>query len=127
MSFLQTIKDAIQSRIGQVVIGEVPEVITAAAEIAANPPQAMHVIAELVAHEIDTIKSTLAEHGDAIAQVSANQPGQPSDTPASATVTAEQVEQIIAAVLESINPKLAALAPVLDLIAQHFPHLKTAE
>jgi hypothetical protein len=122
MSFLQTLKDTLQSRLGQAVIAEVPDVIHAGAEIAANPHMALQTIAELCATSFADIHARLEK-------VESATPVAPLElaAPAPATIDAQAIEQIVMTILETINPQLAKFEPLLDLIAQHFPHLQTAQ
>jgi hypothetical protein len=127
MSFLQILKDTLQSKLGQAVIAEVPDAIHAGAEIAANPHMAIQTLAELVAQSFADIHARL-EKVETVA-TPAYDSSAPLELAASAapTIDAQAIEQIVLTILETINPQLAKFEPLLDLIAQHFPHLQTAQ
>jgi thiamine monophosphate synthase len=120
MSFLQTLKDTLQSKIGQAVIAEVPDVIHAGAEIAANPNQAIHVLAELIGQSIADIHERLSA-------VESTPAIDPASVPVQSVIaTGADIAAIVEKVLEAINPQLAQYAPIVELVAQHFPHLQPA-
>lgn len=125
MSFLQTLKEALQSRIGQAVIGGIPEVITAGAEIAADPNAAIQILAHLVETELGHMNDTIAENHNALmAQIS--QANSVSSVDAGTAFGPTDIAHIVEQVMSAINPTLAQYAPIIDLVAQHFPHLQPA-
>ena len=111
MSFLQTLKEALQSRIGQTVVGELPEIVSATAEIAANPSNAVHVLAELVETELAKLAGRIEE----------------VDVAPAHGLTDEAVTALAEQIFAALEPKLKPYAAILDLVAQHFPHLQVAE
>jgi hypothetical protein len=122
MSFLQTLKDTLQSKLGQAVIAELPDVVHAGAEIAANPHMAIQTLAELVAQSVADIHARL-EKVETATPVTSVEPL----AFAAPSIDADAIEKIVMTILETINPQLAKYEPVLDLIAQHFPHLQSAQ
>jgi hypothetical protein len=143
MSFLQTLKEALQSKIGQAVVSGIPEVVTAGAEIAANPNQAIEVLASLVETELAQMSQTIADNhnatssavaqiaealpatvADAVSQAAGTTPAVPAGT---VSLDSETLAKVVEQVLTALNPKLAQYDPIIEIVAQHFPHLKPAQ
>lgn len=146
MSFLDTLKTALSSKVAQQIEGALPTIAVDVAEVVADPTKLISILAELVSGEMQKLTDAHTALSDAHSALSqtvstvAGQVGNAVTVAQSALDVANSVTQAVASapttqsavvdatelaanVFAALQPKLAPYTDAISILAQHFPQL----
>lgn len=139
MSFLDTLKVALSSKVAQQVEAALPTVAADVAEVVVDPSKLISIFAELVSGELEKLfqsHAALAQSVSSIAETAgqAVQVAQTASDAVAAIVAAPagastiqtgvvDATELAANVFAALEPKLAPYTQAISLLAQHFPQL----